>query len=250
VGFYRAGEYCPDEQYFLPYPASEPEVRGLLRLLTFLGIPEQGEALEFPLTASDHQALAAVADTYGLRPGSYVCVHPGARLPSRRWDPQRFAAVADGLATRGFQVVLTGAADEQVLTRHVARSMHSPAVDLAGQTSLGALGALLINSSLLICNDTGISHVAAALRVPSVVVVSGSDPLRWAPLDQERHRVVCSPVSCRPCFHYVCPIGHPCALGVYPETVLEQATALLSRYGDRGFSGKAPITKRSIPHNM
>src|SRR5215207_1175695 len=92
TGFYRPGEYCPDEQYFLPYPDSEPEVRRLLHLITFLGIPEQGEELEFPLMLADHQAFILLADTYKLQPGTYVCIHPGARLLSRRWEPKRFAA--------------------------------------------------------------------------------------------------------------------------------------------------------------
>jgi ADP-heptose:LPS heptosyltransferase len=233
TGFYRPGEYCPDEQYFLPYPDSEPEVRRLLHLITFLGIPEQGEELEFPLMLADHQAFILLADTYKLQPGTYVCIHPGARLLSRRWEPKRFAAVADGLAAQGVQVVLTGAADEWELCHHVVQSMRAPAINLAGKTSLGMLGVLLTGACLLICNDTGISHVAAALLTPSIVVVCGSDPQRWAPLDQERHRVIYSPITCRPCFYFTCPIDHPCATNVSSETVLTQAVELLSRYNER-----------------
>jgi ADP-heptose:LPS heptosyltransferase len=232
-GFYRPGEYCPDEQNFLPYPDSEPEVRCLLRLMEFLGIPEQGEELEFPLMVADHQAFALLADTYKLQPGTYVCIHPGARLLSRRWEPKRFAVVADGLAAQGLQVVLTGAAGEWELCHQVVQGMRSPAVNLAGKTSLGTLGVLLTGACLLVSNDTGISHVAAALQTPSVVVASGSDPRRWAPLDQERHRVVSSPIACRPCSYFACPIGHPCATNVSSETVLTQAVELLSRYNER-----------------
>jgi len=71
------------------------------------------------------------------------------------------------------------------------------------------------------------------LQTPSVVVVSGSDPQRWAPLDQERHHVVYSPAPCRPCFYFSCPIGHPCATAVSAETVLTQVVALLSCYHER-----------------
>jgi len=233
AGFYQPNEYCPDKQYFLPYPESEPEVRCLLRLMAFLGIPPQGEELEFPLTVADQQEFALLANVYKLQPGTYVCLHPGARLLSRRWEPKRFAAVADGLAAQGFQVALTGAADEWELCHHVAQSMRAPAMNLAGKTSLGTLGVLLSGACLLVCNDTGISHVAAALQTPSVVVVSGSDPRRWAPLDQERHHVVSSPILCRPCFYFSCPIGHPCAMNVSSETVSTQAVALLSCYHER-----------------
>jgi ADP-heptose:LPS heptosyltransferase len=228
TGFFLPGEYCPDERYFLAYPANDSEIRRLLGLVGFLGVPPQGEELEFPLTTADYQALAAIDKASALRSGAYVCVHPGARYLSRRWWPERFALVADALAAQGLHIVLTGSTEERTLTQTVAQAMRAPALDLAGQTSLGALSALLSHARLLICNDTGVSHLAAALHVPSVVIASGSDPDRWAPLDQYRHRVVYSPIDCRPCQHFSCPIGHPCAAGVTPEIVLTQAQALLS----------------------
>jgi ADP-heptose:LPS heptosyltransferase len=86
--------------------------------------------------------------------------------------------------------MLTGTAVEAGLTQAVSAVMHFPEIDLAGNTSLGGLAALLKRSRLLICNDTGVSHLAAALQVNSVVIFSNSDPQRWAPLDLQRHRVV------------------------------------------------------------
>ncbi|MBD2021715.1 glycosyltransferase family 9 protein [Leptolyngbya sp. FACHB-36] len=188
----RAGCFPPDRSapssMFLPYPEHEPEIWRMLRLIEHLGIPLQGDYLEFPLWQSDWQELAAIRDRYRLN--NYVCLHPGASLPDRRWSVAKFAAVADSLASQGLQIVLTGSAAEADLTRAVAQAMHSPAIDLAGQTSLGSLAALLKRTRLLICNDTGVSHLAAALHVNSVVIFSASDPDRWAPLDRSRHYVV------------------------------------------------------------
>jgi hypothetical protein len=74
----------------------------------------------------------------------------------------------------------------------------------------------------------GVSHLAAALQVPSVVVASGGDPGRWAPLDNQRHRVVFQPIECRPCAYAECPISHPCATAVTPAMLLAVSDELLS----------------------
>lgn len=227
AGFYRPGSYCPDPERFLAWPDALPEIGRYLALMEHLGVPLVGAHLEFPLLPEDYAALPAIARS--LRRGEYVCVHPGARLQSRRWGVERFACVADALASLGLRVVLTGSTEEVGLTRAVAQAMHSPSLDLAGGTSLGGVVALLNRARLLICNDTGVSHIAAALRLPSIVVCCGSDPARWAPLDRELHRVVYHPIECRPCAYPDCPIGHPCASEVDPEAVIEQAMDLIER---------------------
>ncbi|HYD80440.1 MAG TPA: glycosyltransferase family 9 protein [Paucimonas sp.] len=215
-----------DRARFLVWQDVEHEVLRGLRLLRALGIPAQDAALEFPLTAADDEALRRSCGDPPA-PGSYVCIHPGARLPSRRWPPERFAQVADRLAQRGLRVVLTATEAERELAAALEDGMRMPALNLAGKTSLGALGALVAQAALVVCNDTGISHVAAALGVRSVVVCCGSDPLRWAPLDRERHRVLAHPIFCRPCAYRDCPIGHPCALNIDADMVMAQAEELL-----------------------
>jgi ADP-heptose:LPS heptosyltransferase len=179
AGFRRESDYCPDPDTFFGYPDDEPEVRRQLRLMSLLGVPLQGEDIDFPITPDDEQSLAAILDGKSLAAGEYVCIHPGARFASRRWNTEGFAHVANALAATGLRVVLTGSSSEADLTSAVARAMTAPSIDLAGQTSLGALGAVVRNSRLVITNDTGVSHIAAALNVPSVIIVLGSDPARW-----------------------------------------------------------------------
>lgn len=191
AGFFLLDQYCPDPERFLPYLPDEPEVRRYLRLLESLGIPSQGEDLEFPISQVDRRSLNAIAETHNLCPGQYVCVHPGASVSSRRWSPEQFAVVADMLAARGLQVILTGSVAEVGLTETVAQAMQSPSLNLAGRTNLGALATLLSDAQLLVCNDTGVSHLAVALCTPSVVIFTDSNPARWAPLNRDRHRVVC-----------------------------------------------------------
>jgi ADP-heptose:LPS heptosyltransferase len=226
AGFYAAGHDCPDRARFLLWQDSEHEVLRALRLMRHLGYAPQGEALEFPLSEADHDALHQACDMLPL-PGTYACIHPGARMLSRRWPHERFAQVADRLAAQGLRIVLTGAADERELVASVQQAMHAPAINLAGKTGLGAVAALVSQAALVVCNDTGMSHISAAVGTRSVVICSGADPERWAPLDHARHRVLAYPIFCRPCMHQRCPIGHPCALKISVDAVMTQAGELL-----------------------
>lgn len=237
AGFYAAGHDCPDRAHFLLWQEVEHEVLRMLRLMEAIGAPAQGNALEFPLSAADFEALQAV-DALLPPPGTYVCIHPGARMLSRRWPAERFAEVADRLAEQGLAIVITGSEEERALAEDVAHAMRMPSLNLAGRTGLGAAAALVSQAALVVCNDTGMSHIAAAVRTPSVVVCCGSDPLRWAPLDRERHRVLSHPIFCRPCMHQRCPIGHPCAWNIAPQAVTAEALALLEAGHAPAFVGR------------
>jgi ADP-heptose:LPS heptosyltransferase len=229
VGFYEPGRECPDAATFLPYPGRGLELRRLLRLLEHLGIPPRGESLEFPIREEDRRQARRIAGACGLGPRTYVCIHPGASVPDRRWSPGRFAAVADALASRGLSIALTGTSGETGLTREVARAMRAPAIVLAGRTALGPLAALLADASLLVCNDTGVSHLADALRVPSVVVSTGDNPDRWAPADRRLHRVLCRDS------------------GVEPDEVIAEAEALLGGGSSRPIVGASRSGMAAVP---
>lgn len=226
AGFSAPGVWVPpgDAASFAAWPEQGPETERLLALTDHLGFARQGLQLDFPLTADDEAAAAPLLRALGDAP--FALLHPGAQWASRRWPPARFAAVGDALVASGLTVVLTGTAREAPLTRAVAAAMHAPAFDAAGLTGLGALGVLVRRARLVVCNDTGLSHVAAALGTPSVVVASGSDVARWAPADGARHPVLWADAPCRPCAHAECPLeGHPCATAVAADDVVRRALA-------------------------
>jgi ADP-heptose:LPS heptosyltransferase len=227
AGYYLPGELCPDNKRFLAYPGHLPEVQVHMQLMEFLGIPSRGADLEFPLADADFQELHVVLGASALPPGSYVCLHPGARALARRWPLEHFARVGDTLASQGLRVVLTGSQEEAAVTAAVRDAMYEQALDLAGRTSLGALGALLKRSRLLICNDTGVAHLATALQVPSVVVFHQMAQLkRRAAPDRHLHRAL---------FHEA---------GVQPELVLAQARDLLQRPAN---DDRAPQANTDVP---
>lgn len=229
----NAGFLQPDEKSrrgsFIVWPDALPEILRYTALMKALGIEAQDSSLEIPQSNNDRAECATLMDTYALHSDRLVLVHPGAQLPSRRWPADRFARVASLLADDGWQIAITGTAAERIFTTSIAIATNARAIDLAGRTSLGGLAALVSKARLVICNDTGISHVAAAMKTRSVVIALGSDTRRWAPLDSERHRVLAHYPPCRPCAFHDCPYGHPCAASISVEKVMNAAFEQLMR---------------------
>lgn len=189
AGFYRQGEYCPDPLHFMVWEENCHDILRLSRLMNFLGIPMDSQDMEFPVSEADRQALLACLPR-PPEPGSYVCIHPGARLPALRWPAEDFARIADTLHGSGLQVVLVGSALESGIAATVQRHMSTPALNLVGKLGVGAFAALLSQARLVVCNDTGIAHIAAAMQIPSVALCCGNGTRRWAPLDRRLHRSV------------------------------------------------------------
>jgi ADP-heptose:LPS heptosyltransferase len=103
-------------------------------------------------------------------------------LDAKRWPPDRYAALADKLhADHGLAVVLTGSDDDRPITAVVQRLMRAPAVDLAGQTSFGVLGALFARCALFAGNDCGPMHLAAAVGTPVLAIFGPTDPAIYGP---------------------------------------------------------------------
>jgi ADP-heptose:LPS heptosyltransferase len=190
AGFYLPGQYVPDEDLFIPYPVHISEVNRHLQLVESLGVAKQGDHKEFTLDQSDWDDFEKLCKDYNLETGSYAVIHPGARSIERRWPTSWFAAVADGLVKRDLRIILTGTSEEAHITSAVASQMRAPVTDLSGKTSLGSLAILLNHSRLLVSNDTGVSHIADALQIPSIVLFTASEPKRWAPHDQVLHRII------------------------------------------------------------
>jgi ADP-heptose:LPS heptosyltransferase len=231
-GFWPTGAPGEPPPFHLRYPRHLHETWRHLRLFAHIGMPvnERAEsaALEFPAWPADRVDDARLRERHRLVPGGYAVVHPGATALSRRWPAEQFAAVVDALADRGLRVVVTGVAAEREVTGAVVRQARCRPLDLTGATSLGGYALLLRHAALVVCNDTGTAHLAAAVGTPTVTVFLSSDPVRWAHAG-ERHRSARTAVGCNPCHYLTCPIDFRCATRLPVRQVLAQVDALPPR---------------------
>ena len=160
----------------------EHEVHRWCRLLGESGIPADRSRIDL-----DPPSIRVPEPLQGL-----TIVHPGAAAGSRRWPPERFAAVARAQVADGRRVVVTGARGERELATEVARLADLPSgAVLAGRPGLRDLAALVAAAERVICGDTGIAHLATAFRTPSVVLFGPVSPARWGPPpDRPWHRAL------------------------------------------------------------
>jgi ADP-heptose:LPS heptosyltransferase len=188
AGFYKPDDYKPNDDYFMEYPDYGSEIERHIKLMEFLGIQSQGTDLEFPLTESDLAEYEALQ--LNLKPKGYVCIHPGSRGAWRQWPTQHFARIADYCISCGLEAVITGTKDEAGIAAEVIAQMQHQPINVAGKTSLGAMGVLINNAYALVSNCTGVSHMAAAFKTPSIVISMDGEPERWGPINKQIHYTV------------------------------------------------------------
>ena len=194
-----------------------------LAMLRHLGIAGDSRQLCLALSTDEVCRAAGI-----LGSGDWVAINPGASYgAAKRWIPERFAAVADALAVEfGMRVVLTGGPGEAEIGADIAGAMQAPPLNLIGLTTVRELMAVLARCRLVVTNDSGPMHIAAAFRVAIVAVFGPTDHTTTSPAS-DRCRIVRSPVECAPCMLRECPTDHRCMTGVAAEDVLAAARELL-----------------------
>lgn len=151
---------------------------------------------------------------------------PGAEYgPAKRWPPEYFAEVARERLAAGWQVWLFGSDKDQPITGGIAKAAPG-CTDLAGRTTLAQAIDLLASAAVVVSNDSGLMHVAAATGRPVVALYGSSDPGYTPPLSAHA-RILYLGLDCSPCFQRECPLGHlNCLRRMQPDRVLEAITAL------------------------
>ena len=222
----RAG-YATDGRRFLlshPVPAGEKErllhhTDYYLGMLAALGIAVPKGPLRLSVTSAEAQQAGKT-----LENGPWVAVNPGASYgAAKRWFPDRFAAVADQLIEKyQVKIVLTGGTGEQDIGRDIETSMTHTPLNLIGRTTVREMMAILERCCLLITNDSGPMHVAAALKTPLVAIFGPTDHTTTSPAAAAA-RIVRKDTPCAPCLLRQCPTDHQCMKAVTVDDVLRAA---------------------------
>jgi ADP-heptose:LPS heptosyltransferase len=154
----------------------------------------------------------------------YVVVHPGASVPARTWEPERFAELVGRLTQSDLAVFITGAARE----RGLAGPARKGVVDLCGRTDLPSLASVLAHAQVVVTGNTGPAHLAAAVGTPVVSIFPPTVPaVRWRPWGVPHVLLGDQQIPCAGCRARVCPIpGHPCVGTLTSERVLEAVREL------------------------
>lgn len=225
VGFANGREGSP---WFysrrVPVPQSEMHaVDRYLLVAKAVGAVESGTPeFRFRIPQTDYEEVDRLLSRSGVTPGtSWVALNVSARWPTKRWPAASFAEVADRLQQEGYgAVVMIGGPDERVDVAAVRAEMKTPAIDLAGATPVGLLPALLSKASVLITNDSGPMHIAAAVGTPVVALFGPTSVARTGPYGLG-HRVLTTELSCRPCLSRTCqnPVQLECLTRISPEQV-------------------------------
>ena len=197
----------------------------LVQRYAALGLP-RGKPLPLPLPTPalrvDEAERRAVTGRLGLdrsRPAAALC--PGAEFgPAKRWPARHFAELAQGLAAHGLAVWLIGSRNDRPAGDEIERAAGGICRNLCGETTLTEAIDLLASCSLVVSNDSGLMHVAAALGRPLIALYGSSSPAFTPPLSADA-RILKLDLPCSPCFQRECPLGHfNCMMQLTPDKVM------------------------------
>jgi heptosyltransferase-2 len=177
--------------------------------------------LEPPRLKVDDAARIATLGRLGLtlrKPVAVLC--PGAEYgPAKRWPARHFAELTRKLAAAGYEIWLAGSANDAATGAEIVRDSDELCVNLCGKTTLAEVIDLMSCATLVVSNDSGLMHIAAALDKPLIALFGSSSPA-FTPPASPHATVVRLDLPCSPCFKRQCPLGHfDCMLQLKPEQI-------------------------------
>jgi lipopolysaccharide heptosyltransferase II len=209
------------------------EVERLLEIVRAAGF--DGDDREFPLELGDsnQRSVTALLTQAGMAAAEpMIAFAPGAKLEPNRWPVDRFIEVGKRLAARGYAIVVLGGSSDAPACDGIAKSIGRNAASLAGKTSVRDSCELLARCAMLICNDSGVQHLGAAVGTPCVSLFTRREfPGMWWPHGSQ-HEVLLKDVECHTCFLDACPYDNKCIKMIGVDEVIAAAARVLARQPD------------------
>ena len=236
-GFLLSDKLLPQKEKgkFVPSPL----IKYYMGLAQYLGSGQRDLSMQLFVTELERRRAGQVLQRAGIdhsteRPASQgkpplILLNPGAQFGvAKCWLPENFAALADRLIDElGATILLSAAPRERGIVDAILHSMkHVPIDLLANGSTLGALKEIVRRCDLMVTNDTGPRHIAAAFDVPVVTIFGPTHP-EWTEIYFPRERKVAVKVFCGPCQKKICPLDHRCMTRITPAMVFDTAVGLL-----------------------
>jgi lipopolysaccharide heptosyltransferase II len=214
------------------------EVERLLEIVRSAGFAADDSEFPLELADSNRRAMTALLDLSGAggpARGSdepMIAFAPGAKLEPNRWPADRFIEVGKTLAARGYRIVVLGGSSDAPMCERIAKAIGRNSASLAGKTTVRDSCELLARCAMLICNDSGVQHLAAAVGTPCVSLFTRREfPGMWWPHGPQ-HEVLLKDVECHTCFLDTCPYDNKCIKAIAADEVIAAAGRVLERQPD------------------
>jgi heptosyltransferase-2 len=201
-----------------------PQMADRFAALAFNSGAAPSAPLQHPALLSSTGQQQQLLTRLGIDPSKpTVAFCPGAEYgPAKRWPERHFAALARLLAARGYAIWLVGSPKDHAVAETIANDAEGLCTNLCGKTDIAEATDLLAAARLVVTNDSGLMHVAAAVGRPVIALYGSSSPLFTPPLSADA-RIVNLNLECSPCFKRVCPLGHlKCLNELLPERVFAE----------------------------
>ncbi len=200
-----------------------------LALLGFVGVPvEDRPKTQLFISKENAEEMDLFLHVYGVDEEEIALIHPAAAFDTKQWSAANFATIIDYLASRKiFPIVITSPKEEHILDKINVKT--SAMFHGFSDLTLSQVTALASRAKIFVGNDSGIAHIAAAVKTPSVVIFGSSNRNHWRPWTDAPHEIVYEEFPCQPCAGYVCKeFGEPkCILSVKTEGVIEAIEKVL-----------------------
>jgi heptosyltransferase I len=240
IGFHRKDSkefnWIFNNLHIPAYGEEIPKIEHYLKFVDYLRIERAPLEWQFNLTADEQ---ASIKDHLAKITGPFAVLFVGTRWQSKQWFPSQMSECADQLQVDyGLGVVLLGSKDDQPLAREVVALSRSKIIDLAGRTTLREAIGVIQHARIAVGPDTGLMHIAAALRTPVISLWGATSPRRTGPYGYTE-LVLQGKAPCVPCQRRTCAIGRVCLQSITPEQIGDKIRNVL------GGAKRAPVTHAS-----